>query len=72
MALQAGAKLTVILVCVPARRQVLVRRDQPAVVAAVCDATLRHGLRPPLVPPAAAPDLPVVLTVPVVADPPVV
>lgn len=61
-----------ILVGIATIVQIFFGGDETAIIASIGDASLRYGLRPALVPSAAAADAAVVLPVPVVANPPVV
>ena len=63
---------TVVFVGIAAVVNVFVTCDQTTIIAAICDAALGERLCPPGVPSAAAPQFAVVLSEPVVPNPPVI
>ena len=67
-----GINLTVVFVGIAAVVNVFVTCDQTTIIAAICDAALGERLCPPGVPSAAAPQFSVVLSEPVVPNPPVI
>ena len=64
--------LTVVFVCIAAVLKIFSWRYKTAIITTICDASLGQGLCPSFVPSAAASYFSVVLSVPVIPNPPVI